>query len=479
MTSEKLLSFTVLFTLFFNTLYSQEYKIKVKIKNLPEKDTLYLAHRFADKLYADDTTLVDKNGIGVFSGTKKLDGGIYVVIIPALRKQYFEFLIDKSMQFNIETDTSNFIENIKVTGSDENKMFFDWQREMAHLEKQMRAASDKIKEYTANKKQDSIKIWQDKGLAIDNERKAYWEKIKKDNPASLLAKILNVLTPVEIPDPEYPENLEKRDSLTRLFQYLYNKDHYWDNIDFSDDRLLRTPFIETKMKEFFKNVVLTHPDSLTKEAIKVCELSRKNKYFFQYTVIYITNYFETSQIMGMDRVFVNLADKYYLSGECWWADSTLLSKMGERVNKIKPNMLGEIAPDLKMEDANEKWQQLKFVKADFTILVFWEPSCGHCKKEIPKLYELYKSIRDKGIEVFAVYTQNDTTEWKKFINEHAILDWLNVYDKYHITNFRNLYDIYSTPVIYILDKNKKIIAKRIGVDQIEKFLEFERNKNKK
>ena len=183
--------------------------------------------------------------------------------------------------------------------------------------------------------------------------------------------------------------------------------------------------------------------------------------------------------MGMDRVFVNLADKYYLSGECWWADSTLLSKMGERVNKIKPNMLGEIAPDLKMEDVNGKWQQLKYIKADFTILIFWEPSCGHCKKEIPKLYELYKSIRDKGIEVFAVYTQNDTTEWKKFINEHVILDWLNVYDKYRITNFRNLYDIYSTPVIYILDKNKKIIAKRIGIDQIEKFLEFERNKNKK
>ncbi len=478
MTTKNIFSLILFIVLSANILNAQEYKIKVKIKNLPEKDTLYLAHRFADKLYSDDTTLVDKNGVGIFSGTKKLDGGIYVVIIPALKKQYFEFLIDKSTQFSIETDTSNFIEKIKVSGSDENKIFFDWQRAMARLEKQMHAATDKIKELTDKKMKDSLKIWQDKGMAIDNERKEYWEKIKKDNPASLLAKILNVLTPVEIPTPNYPENIAKRDSLTRLFQYLYNKDHYWDNVDFSDDRLLRTPFIESKMKDFFKNIVLTQPDSLIKEAIKVCELSRKNKYFFQYTVIYITNYFETSQIMGMDRVFVNLADKYYLSDQCWWADSTLISKIGDRVAKIKPNMLGEIAPDLKMEDVNGKWQQLKYVKADYTILVFWEPSCGHCKKEIPKLYELYKTIRDKGVEVFAVYTQNDTTEWKKFINEH-VLDWLNVYDKYRFTNFRNLYDIYSTPVIYILDRNKKIIAKRIGVDQIEKFLEFERNKDKK
>jgi len=457
--------------------YSQEYKIKVKIKNLSDKDTLYLAHRFADKLYSDDTTLVDKNGIGIFSGKKKLDGGIYVVIIPALRKQYFEFLIDKSQQFSIETDTTDFIENIKVTGSDENKTFFDWQRSMAHLEKKMKQATDKIKEFTTSKNQDSLKLWQNKAQLIDNERKAYWDKIKKDEQGSLLAKILNVLTPVEIPDPKYPEKMAKRDSLTRLFQYLYNKDHYWDNIDFSDERLLRTPFIETKYKEFFKNIVVTNPDSLTKEAIKVCELSKKNKNFFQYTVVYTTNYFETSQIMGIDRVFVNLADKYYLSGQCWWADSTLLAKMGERVNKIKPNMVGETAPDLKMEDINGQWQQLKYIKADYTILVFWEPSCGHCKKEIPKLYELYKTIRDKSVEVFAIYTQNDEAEWKKFIDEH-ILDWINVYDKYRFTNFRNLYDIYSTPVIYILDKNKKIIAKRIGVEQIEKFLEFDRNKNK-
>lgn len=478
MKAGRILLLIVLMGLSTTLLFAQGYKIKVKVKGLSEKDTLYLAHRFADKLYSDDTTLVDKSGMGTFSKKENLDGGIYVVIIPALQKRYFEFLMDKSTQFTIETDTADFIANIKASGSDENKVFFEWQRSMARLEKQMKAASDKMKEFTDKKMQDSVKVWQEKGVAIDNERKSFWEKIKKDDPSSLLAKILNVLTPVEIPKPNYPENMAKRDSLVRLYQYVYNKDHYWDNVDFNDDRLLRTPFIESKMKDFFKNIVLTVPDSLSKEATKLCELSRKNKYFFQYTVIYTTNHFETSQIMGMDRVFVNLAEKYYLSNQCWWADSTLIAKIGERVTKIKPNMLGELAPDLKMEDPDGKMHQLRFVKADYTVLIFWEPSCGHCKKEIPKLHELYKTLRDKGVEVFAVYTQNDEAEWKKFIDEHG-LDWVNVYDRYHFTNFRNLYDIYSTPVVYILDKNKKIIAKRIGVEQIEKFLEYERNKGKK
>jgi thiol-disulfide isomerase/thioredoxin len=478
MNTTRIFSLAILVLLSTTLAFAQDYKIKVKVKNLSEKDTLFLAHRFADKLYADDTCLVDKNGAGTFSGKKALDGGIYVVIVPVLRKQYFEFLIDNNQQFSIETDTSDFIQNIKASGSEENKRFFDWQRSMASLEKKMRGAQEKMKEFSDKKMQDSVKVWQDKAMSIDNERKTYWDKIKKDNPTSLLAKILNVLTPVEIPEPKFPENIEKRDSLVRLFKYVYNKDHYWDNVDFSDDRLLRTPFIESKMKDFFKNIVLTQPDSLIKESTKVCELARKNKYFFQYAVIYTTNYFETSQIMGMDRIFVDLAEKYYLSNQCWWADTSLISKIGERVTKLKPNLLGNIAPDLKMEDDKGQWQQLKFVKADFTILVFWEPSCGHCKKEIPKLYELYKTLRDKGVEVFAVFTQNEEADWKKFIDEHG-LDWINVWDKYHFTNFRNLYDIYSTPVIYILDKNKKIIAKRIGVDQIEKFIEFEKNKDKK
>jgi thiol-disulfide isomerase/thioredoxin len=475
MKAGKFLIFVVLFGFITTLLFGQEYKIKIKVKGLPEKDTLLLAHRLADKLYSDDTVLVDKKGCGTFK-KKKLDGGIYVIIIPALRKQYFEFLIDKSTQFTIETDTTDFITNIKAIGSEENKIFFDWQRSMAKLEKQMKVVSGKLKEFNNNKVQDSIKVWQEKGLAIDNERKDFWDKIKTDNPTSLLAKILNVLTPVTIPKPNYPDNLPKRDSLVRLFQYVYNKDHYWDNVDFSDDRLLRTPFIESKLTDFFKNIVLSVPDSLTKESFKLCDLARKNKYFFQYVVVYTTNYFETSQIMGMDRVFVDLAEKYYLSKDCWWADSTLISKIGEKVTKTKPNLVGEIAPDLKMEDENGKWQQLHFVKADYTILVFWEPSCGHCKKEIPKLYELYKTLRNEGVEVFAVFTQNEEPEWKKFIEQHG-LDWINVYDKYHFTNFRNLYDIYSTPVIYILDKNKKILAKRIGVDQIEKFIEFQKKNN--
>jgi thiol-disulfide isomerase/thioredoxin len=79
-----------------------------------------------------------------------------------------------------------------------------------------------------------------------------------------------------------------------------------------------------------------------------------------------------------------------------------------------------------MEDINGVWHQLKYIKAEYIIIAFWEPDCGHCKKEIPKLHEYYKTVRDSGVVVMAVYTQHDKDEWKKFVEEKQLDDWINV-----------------------------------------------------
>jgi hypothetical protein len=52
-----------------------------------------------------------------------------------------------------------------------------------------------------------------------------------------------------------------------------------------------------------------------------------------------------------------------------------------------------------------------------------------------------------------------------------------LYDPNNETNFRKLYDIYSTPVIYLLDENKKILAKRLNIEQIKEFINDLEKKN--
>jgi len=109
------------------------------------------------------------------------------------------------------------------------------------------------------------------------------------------------------------------------------------------------------------------------------------------------------------------------------------------------------------------------VKSKFTVVYFFEPGCSHCQLETPKLYDLYNKTRNNGVQVYAIYTQYKKDEWTKYLTEKGY-DWLNVWDSNNNSNFRTLYDITSTPTIYLLDKDKKIIAKRISVETLEKIL---------
>ncbi len=75
------------------------------------------------------------------------------------------------------------------------------------------------------------------------------------------------------------------------------------------------------------------------------------------------------------------------------------------------------------------------------------------------------------IEVFAVCSDTNMREMKNYIRQYD-MDWINVNGpRAYTANYHDLYDIYSTPIIYLLDEKKTILAKRLTVEQIESFIE--------
>ncbi len=176
--------------------------------------------------------------------------------------------------------------------------------------------------------------------------------------------------------------------------------------------------------------------------------------------------------MGMDGVFVALSEKYYLTGQAWWADQKLVEKIAERVKALKPNLIGNSAPDLWLPNPYGKYFRLSELKSKITLVYFWDPECSHCKTVTPNLKKTYGKFKSKGLEVYAVFTQGDQPKWMDYIGKHE-LNWINVWDPTFSSNFRNLYDIYATPVIYVLDANKKIVIKRVNVETLEQYLEAE------
>ncbi len=205
--------------------------------------------------------------------------------------------------------------------------------------------------------------------------------------------------------------------------------------------------------------------------IQVIEKSKVNEEVYHFVFLYLLNESNQSQLMGMDKAFVALSEKYVLRDPKPWLDTSAVRKIKERVEAVKPNLIGNIAPELKLPDSEGNYYSLRQMNAKYTLLYFWEPDCSHCQKTTPILNkDLYQELKSKGIEIYAVLTQNNKDKWMKAVQEYKIQEWTNVWDPQYTSNFRRLYDVTSTPIIYILDKNKKIIAKRLDVESSLKFL---------
>ena len=181
----------------------------------------------------------------------------------------------------------------------------------------------------------------------------------------------------------------------------------------------------------------------------------------------------------MDAAFVYLVENYYMRGKAYWLKPDDLEKYIDRAHKIAPNVIGNIAPELKMPDWDGQIHSLHGMDAKYTLLIFWSPDCGHCLKEIPKVDSLYKAeLKDKGVKIYGVRTEGTVEQWKNVVEEHELFDWVHVYDPERKSRFRADYDIYSTPVLYLLDEKKIIQGKRMDHTNILDVIKMAERKKK-
>jgi peroxiredoxin len=86
------------------------------------------------------------------------------------------------------------------------------------------------------------------------------------------------------------------------------------------------------------------------------------------------------------------------------------------------------------------------------------------------LYSQYPELKAKNVEVLAICTSTDAKRWHEFIIKND-LNWINLADLPSKTHFKYYYDIRSTPTVYILDKDKKILLKKIAAEDVSKIID--------
>ncbi|MDB5281435.1 MAG: hypothetical protein JWO06_510 [Bacteroidota bacterium] len=448
--------------------------IKITVKGL-ENSKMILANYYGDKQYVKDTILFDKKGTIVLKADTMLPGGVYLAVFPALGNHYFEFIISEH-EFTLETDTNNLTDHLKVTNSVENTLFYD---DMKFLGKMKEVSDSNSRIYKAASAKDYKGDPKDKDRArdqlmqVDKDVKAKREGVITQHPDLFYAKLLNAMRDVPVPDPPKDANGKIIDS---AFQWRFYKAHYWDNVDLLDERLLRCPVFHNKLKVFWTQTIVQTPDSLIAGGEELLGKTNKKNEVYRYILTYIFNEAANSKIMCFDEVYVHFGEKYFCDPKLVdWLDSTKRFKICDRVQRLKPVLCDKLAQRLILptDSTENQWKSLYDLKAKYTILAFWDPDCGHCKKEIPLLADAYHSLKKKGIDVDAfapaIMEIENYKDWVEFIKKNN-LDWNNVCDSKKHSNFRYEWDIQSTPQIYILDSNKRIKARRIGADQVEDYI---------
>ena len=444
------------------------YAIKVKLKGF-KNAPIYLADNFGDKQYLRDTCMLDANGVGTFEGNLKLQRGMYMIVFPQMQA-FYELPITADQEFYFEADTNADETTVKVTGSVENEAFVEYQRIRAingknryYLDQDMKNA----KLATNDTLYMRLKTQRD---SLDAQDIRFRESFVSKNSSHFVTKLFKAFQSIKIPQNPNP--------LDSMFDYRYFRDHYWDNVDFNESGLIRAPqgLLSAKLNEYIDKVSFQDPDSLVNAvdiAIgKTVPFTETQKYFVQY----LTNKFQDRKIMCQDNVTIHLIDKYYCQNEAWWYDDTAgKRKMCEEAKKALPTLCGKTTPDLNMADTAGKMHRLYENLGRFTILFFYDPTCGHCKEVIPVVNRVFLEHKKNGIKVYAVSTENQYDEWRKMMRSRPELQgWINVcrVDRYAPwPYYKQDYNIVANPTMFILDENGRIIGKKIHEDQLEFFIE--------
>ncbi|MFN8310330.1 MAG: DUF5106 domain-containing protein [Chitinophagales bacterium] len=449
--------------------FSKGTEIRIVVRELANSNMI-LANYYGDKQYVRDTFQFDASGVCTIKTDTVIAPGIYLAVFPKMGNKYFEFVLNEP-KFTLTTDTADLSGHLKVSGSEENTLFYEDMHYLNDQRKKSEAFSAAYRAETNETKKTELRA---KMKVVDDEVRAKRDEIITKYPKLFYSKLLKSMKDIVIP--EAPRDLVGR-LIDSTWSWRYYKTHYWDNIDLTDDRLLRTPIFHNKLRDYYTRTIIQIPDSIIEDGDALLKKMSPKTDLFKYTLVYMLNEMAKSKIMGFDAVYVHLVKEYYSKGYATWVDTTQLYKINERGRILEPLLLGKTARNLILADTTLKtYHALYDIPNRFTIVCFWDPDCSHCKKEVPKLADVYHSMKAQRMDVAvfapAIMSIEEMSKWTKFITENH-LDWINVADPYHQNNFRFEWDIQSTPQIYILNEKKQIVAKRISADQVEDFIKHE------
>ena len=418
----------------------QGYKLQIKFSHYtPQK--VRLAYYFEDKQYLVTDSAQQKGSEVCFEGKTPLPGGIYSVILDS-DKNYFDILIDKDNQFfSMKCDTKNPQKTMKIVGSEVNARFFDYQRQMTELNIKQHEL-DTLKKYET----DSSKIeeYDLKLSKIDSDYQATLKKTVEENKGNMLSDMLDCLNATTHPGNEQLEH-----------------------VNFSNPALIRTPFFYKVIRAHIARHIEDGQYEIMRQNDLIISKALADAAVYHYVSGYLLTFYRTFYKLGINEVFVRLADKYFLSDTVRGLSEENRNMIKEQRDIYAASMSGAKATNIKVLNTitGDSLNILDNIK-DKLLLLFWANGCGHCDSAENAIKYYYDKLLKNNISVISVTNDRHSLESLKYNSQKKNFPWTDCCDVNNNSRFREFYYIVSTPILYVIDKKGYILHKTVGEDRI-------------
>ncbi len=428
--------------------------------NIPGKTggTAFLIGMVGEQQYKADSATIDANGRVEFIQPAPYEPGFYLVVLPD--NTVIQMLIDADQEFSLTK--GNGPTDVTVQGSRDNELLYQTMRFEEELQPQINAANQYLQ--SLRPEEAAYAQAQAELDALIAQRKTRLEETFNENPNTFFTSFKRAGQNPDVKDIRLPDG-----SIDQAAQLAAYRQAFWDGVDFSDERLMRTPVIFNKLKRYVTELTPQQPDSINRAASALIDRTLPYPEYYQYIANWIALRYEPTKttLMDPEAVFVHLVQNYFTYERATWSDSANIYALQLRAHEMAGSLTGHTGPDVTSTDPEGKSRSISELRAPYVIVYMYNPTCEHCMVETPKLIDFYRTHKGE-VDVYAIAVDTDREEWLAYIKKNG-MPWTNVFDP---TN-RSIYGKYYvdiTPEIYVLDATRTIRAKNLKVEQIAEVI---------
>lgn len=394
------------------------------------------------------------NGKGQFKiPENELHTGFYRLAFN--NRVWLNFVYD-GKEIEIETIKDSLVERLKVIKSDVNKTYYKYLNLSSAYkmwEKKLQEAGTK---YPNNDKY--LKHIKKEFTNIYDEYWTYVNNFSQTKNNSFISRYISSASEPQI-----------KSGLDTDAKIKYLKEHFWDNVDFSDTGLLYSDLFTNKTKEFlsyFSNPHLSK-DSFEKEYQSAVEIilnkAKINEFIYQQMIEYLIKGFKK---LGFEKVIDYIVDNFIITDDLC-LDSPTEDFIQIRINQSKTFKKNVKVPNIKLPDFTGKTIELYNTSAEKVLILFYSSQCPHCQKLLPQIFKIYSNETLGKFKVYAVSLDTDFTLWQNFVNNNKY-NWINVSDMKgweSIVSYN--YYVYATPTMFLVDRNFEIIDRPKNLEDLK------------